>query len=79
MKKLIFTFLIIPFFFYGCDPEDTNNNNNSDTVKVDEVVTPPSDTTEITLTEDEVDMKTNDLLQKSEDINKKLDELINNL
>ncbi len=79
MKKLIFAFLIFPFFIYGCDPDENNNNNNNDTVKVEDVVTPPSDTTEITLTEEEVEVKTNNLLQKSEDINKKLDELINNL
>ncbi len=76
MKKLFLALLIFPFFIYGCDP-DENNNDKTDTVKVEEIVTPPTDTTEITLTEEEVDVKSDNLLQKSEDINKKLDQILN--
>jgi hypothetical protein len=79
MKKLLLA-LIIPLFFFGCDPDETNDekkdSTKTDTVSVEIV---KSDTTEITLSEEEIKLKSEEALIKSEDMLKQLDEMLKTL
>jgi len=78
MKKIL-TLLIIVTFFLSCDPEDDNdgNSNSNDTT---EIVNKNSknDTTEIVITPEEAEQKSQEILQKTEDINNQLDSILEN-
>ncbi len=82
MKKVLFA-LIFAAFLFGCKSEEENTNNDTpisnDTVVVEEKVIVDEETITIELTEDEVNVKSGEVLKKSEDINTELDELLNNL
>ena len=80
MKKLLFA-IIFAAFLFGCKSED--NNDKDDNSDIDSVIIENdpeiSDTIEINLTEEEVALKSDKILQKSEDINTELDDLLENL
>lgn len=80
MKKILFA-LIFAAFLFGCKSEENNNDKpiNNDTSVVEEKIIVDKDTTTVELTEDELNVKSGEVLKKSEDINKELDELLNNL
>lgn len=76
MKKILFALIFVTFLF-GCKSEEGNNDDNTpnDTVIVDQN---KAETTEIILSEEEIDVKADEILKESEDINNKLDEILNN-
>jgi uncharacterized protein YcfL len=82
MKKMIFV-LIVAFFVYGCDSNETNNDKkdttNTQTVVIDNGLNAGTDTTEVTLTEEEVNTKSDEILNKSENVLNELDELLKTL
>ncbi len=78
MKKII-SMLFITVFFFACEPKEDNGNNTSpnDTTEIVNNNT-KSDTTEIVITPEQAEQKSEEILQKSEDINNQLDELLKN-
>ena len=82
MKRIFFA-LIIATFLFSCKSEENNNNDNITPVNNDTAVVEKTkiivDTTTIFLTEVEANLKSDVLVKKSEEINNKLDELLENL
>ena len=78
MKK-IFGLLIIAGFLFACNPKEDEGDHSTpnDTT---EIVTNDvkSDTTEIIITPEEADKQSEEILEKTEDINNQLDEILNN-
>ena len=80
MKKLLFA-LAITAFLFGCKSDDTDNTdtpNDTTTIVVTDKTVVENDTTTIVLSDEEVNVKSGEILKKSEDINNKLDEILNN-
>jgi len=81
MKKILFV-VIVAVFLFACKSEENNNNDKpikNDTSVVEEKIVADVDTVTVVLTEEEANLKSDDLVKKSEDINNKLDELLENL
>ena len=78
MKK-IFSLLIIAVFIFACNPKEDSENNNG-TSDTTEIVNnqEKSDTTEIVITPEEAEQKSEEILEKTEDINNQLDSILNN-
>jgi len=69
-------------FLFACKSEDNGNNDkpvNNDTTVVKDKVIIENDTTVVELTDDEANLKSGELVKKTDDINNKLDELLENL
>ncbi len=80
MKKLLFA-LAISAFLFGCKSDDSDNTDiPNDTTKIvlDDETKVENETTAIVLTEEEINVKSDEILKKSEDINNQLDEILNN-
>ncbi len=80
MKKLLFA-LAISAFLFGCKSDDTDNTdtpNDTTTVVVTDETDVENDTTILELSEAEINVKSDEILKKSEDINTKLDDILNN-
>ena len=78
MKK-IFSFLIIAVFIFACNPREDSDNNNktSDTVELINNQE-KSDTNETKITPEEANQKSEEILEKTKNINKRLDSILNN-
>jgi len=80
MKKILFA-LIFTAFLFGCKSEDTDNTdtpNDTTTIVVTDKTNNETDTIEIVLSEEEADVKSDEILKKTEEINSKLDDILNN-
>ncbi len=79
MKKLL-SILIIAVFFFACNSDGNNEKNEDSPNDTTEIVKNEikSDTTEIVITPEEAEQKSEEILQKSEKINNQLDSILNN-
>lgn len=73
MKKLLFA-LAIAAFLFGCKSDDTENADTPNDTTIVDVV----DDAEVTFTIEEINVKSDEILKKSEEINDELDEILNN-
>jgi|GEM_PF-2933939 uncharacterized protein YcfL len=79
MKNLLFA-LIFAAILFGCKSENETKEtpNDTTTIVVTDETKNANDSTAIVLTEEEINIKSDELLQQSDEINKKLDDILNN-